>query len=139
MSNPFDTWLQELAAANKGGSSITSGIIPPAVRGDKWQTVLELPGDWSTATIAGVIRNTPDAGSALATMTVTGGTYDSGTNTTRFTASLAAGSGTNSTGGLPSDDDGNGVVRFPAAFTITPSGGTAELLFGFAFVLLGKV
>jgi hypothetical protein len=139
MSTRFDTWLQELAAAEKGGAEITSRIIRPAVRGDAWQALIELPGDWSSATITGAIRSEPDATGTLAAFTVSSGTYSSGTDTTTFTASLASGSGSNSTGSLSADDEGDGVVKLPAAFTITPSGGNAELLFGFAFVVLGKV
>lgn len=139
MKTQFDEWLAVLAAGSKGGPDLSPGIIPAAVRGDAWKCLLELPGDWSTATIAGAIRSSPDAGSVLATFTVGNGTYNSLTQTTTFTATLAGGSGSNSTGSLPGDSDGNGVAMFPAAFTITPSGGTAELMLGWAFIVQGKV
>lgn len=139
MKTDFDEWLAVLAAGNKGGPDISPGIIPAAVRGNAWVCPIELPGDWSGVTIAGAIRVAPDAGAVLATFTVTSGTYSSGAQTTTFTASLASGTGTNSTGALPADTDGNGLAVFPAAFTITPSGGVAELLLGFAFIVQGKV
>jgi hypothetical protein len=139
MKTDFDEWLALLAAGNKGGPDLCPGVIPAAVRGQAWTCAIELPGDYSGATIAGAIRVTPDAPSALATMTVTSGTYSGATNTTTFTASLAAGTGSNSTGALPADTDGNGYVALPAALTITPSGGSPELLMGWAFIVQGKV
>jgi len=139
MKTDFDEWLAMLAAGNKGGPDLCPSIIPAAVRGNAWTCPIELPGDYSTATIAGAVRSAPDASSVLVTMTVSSGTYSSATNTTTFTASLASGTGSNSTGALPTDTDGNGYVALPAAFTITPSGGSAELLMGWAFIVQGKV
>jgi hypothetical protein len=139
MKTDFDEWLAILAAGKKGGPDLCPGIIPAAVRGDPWTCPLELPGDFSGATITGAVRSTPDAASVLANMTVSSGTYSSAANTTLFTATLASGTGSNSTGSLPADTDGNGIVALPAAFTITPSGGSAELLMGFAFIVQGKV
>lgn len=139
MQTAFDDWLRLLAAAGKGGSEITPSIVPPAVRGDAWKCVIELPGDFSEATITGAIRNTPDAPATLASFSVSGGTYSSGTSTTTFTATLASGTGSNSTGILPADEDGDAIVALPAAFAITYLDGSAEMLFGFAFIVTGKV
>lgn len=138
MKTDFDEWLAVLAADRKGGRDFL-GIIPGATRGDAWQCLIELPGDFSGATIAGAIRSAPDASGVLASFTVGSGTYSTVTQSTTFAASLASGTGSNSTGVLPADSDGNGYAAFPAAFTITPAGGSAELLFGFAFILRGKV
>lgn len=136
MATEFDSWLRALAATGKGGSALTEIDIPAAIRGEAWSMPVLLAGDWSAGTLAGAIRATPDAATALATLTVTGGTYDSGTGFTSWTASLASGTGSNSTGSLPADTDGDGVERFPIAFTLTSISGT---LFGGAFTLLGKV
>ena len=139
MKTEFDEWLAVLAAGQKGGPDLSPGIIPAAVRGDPWKAPIELPGDYSTATLTGRIRIAPDAGAVLATMTITAGTYNSTTQTTTFTASLPGGSGSNGTGSLPADTDGNSVAAFPATFTITYADATSELLLGFAFVVQGKV
>jgi hypothetical protein len=138
MNTAFDNWLQLLTAAGKGGTSLADNDIPQAVRGDPWKMSILCPGDFSTATMAGVIRAAPDS-TVLATCSISAGTYDSGTGYTTWTASLASGSGANSTGSLPGDVDGDGYEAFPIAFTLTPSGGTAELFFGGAFILKGKV
>ena len=139
MSTTFDTWLQQLAAAGKGGSALSAVDIPPATRGVAWSLPIALQGDWTGATIAASIRATPDAGSALATLTIGSASYDAGSGFTNWTASLASGTGANSTGVLPADTDGDGVETFPISFFITPSGGTQSLLFGGTFTLLGKV
>lgn len=139
MPTPFDDWLQALAAAGKGGSALTAQDIPSATRGLPWSMPIVLQGNWTGATITAAIRAAPDAGSALATLTVTSASYNSSTGYTTWTASLASGSGANSTGSLPADTDGNGVEMFPISFLMTPSGGTEFLLFGGALTLLGKV
>lgn len=139
MKTTFDNWLQQLAAAGKGGSALTEIDLPPATRGLAWTLPITLEGDWTGATIAAAIRATPDASTALATLTMTSASYDSSTGFTAWTASLASGTGANSTGALPADTDGNGVEYFPISFLITPSGGSQSLLFGGAFILLGKV
>lgn len=136
MATTFDTWLHTLQAGGKGGASVSLKL---ATRGLAWEDVIEISGDWSDATIEGSIRAAPDAASALATVTVSAGTYDAGDDVTTFDVSLASGTGSNSTGILPSDSDGDGVEYLPIAFYMTPSGGSKELLFGAAFPLTGKV
>ena len=136
MSTSFDTWLQTLAAGSKGGSAIS---LPLATRGLKWEHDIEIGGDWTGSTLEGSISAAPDAASALATVTVGSLTYDSGDDVTTWSVSLAAGTGSNSTGVLPTDTDGDGVEYLPIAFYMTPSGGSKELLFGAAFPLTGKV
>lgn len=139
MSTTFDDWLKQLAAAGKGGTSLSTTDLPPATRGLAWSLPILLQGDWTGATIAAAIRAAPDAASALATVTVSSASYSSSTGFTTWTASLASGTGANSTGVLPADTDGNGVETFPISFLITPSGGAQSLFFGGAFTLLGKV
>lgn len=139
MPTPFDDWLQQLAAAGKGGSLLTATDIPPAVRGNAWSMPIRFAGDWTTGTIAGSLRAAPDAASALAAISFTAGSFDSVTGFTTWTASLASGTGANSTGSLPADTDGDGVEQFPMAVYLTPSGGAQLMLFGGLFTLLGKV
>lgn len=139
MKTTFDDWLQQLAAAGKGGALLSPIDLPPATRGLAWSLPIALAGDWSTAALAGAIRSAPDAVTALATLTIAGGTFDIGSGYTTWTASLTSGTGANSTGALPADTDGNGVETFPISFLITPSGGSQSLLFGGAFSLVGKV
>lgn len=136
MSTTFDTWLQTLAAGGKGGSAISLKI---ATRGLAWEDSIEISGDWSGATLEGSISAAPDAASALATVTIGSASYDSDADVTVWAVSLASGTGSNSTGILPSDTDGDGVEYLPIAFYLTPSGGSKELLFGAAFPLTGKV
>lgn len=136
MATTFDTWLQTLQAGGKGGASVSLKL---ATRGLSWEDVIEISGDWSDATIAGSIRAAPDAASALATVTVGSGSYDAGDDVTTFDVSLASGTGSNSTGILPSDSDGDGVEYLPIAFYMTLAPASQELLFGAAFPLTGKV
>lgn len=135
MNTTFDTWLATLAAGSKGGSAIS---MPLATRGLKWETDIEIPGNWSTATLEGSVSSAPDAASSLATVTVGSASYSAVDDTTTWTVSLASGTGANSTGVLPTDTDGDGVEYLPCAFYLTPSGGSKELLFGAAFALTGK-
>lgn len=138
MSTEFDTWLAELASAGKGGSDLTDSDIPPATRGLAWSMPIVFAGNWTSATITGTISASPDAASPLATLSFDTASYDSGLQETTWNASLASGTGSNSTGSLPADTDGDGVERFPLAVYLTPSGGTQMMLFGGLFTLLGK-
>lgn len=135
----FDDWLRALAAAGKGGASVSDTEMPAATRGLAWSIPIVLPGDWTGAAIVGAIRSTPDASTALVDFAMTGPTYDAGAGTTTWTAALAAGTGANSTGVLPADTDGDGVTELPISFLFTPSGGAQELLFGAKFTVFGKV
>jgi hypothetical protein len=139
MPTTFDTWLRVLAAAGKGGSALSASDIPAAVRGEYWPMNSQLSGNWTTATLEGAIRSEPDAASALATVSIGSPTFDAGAGVTTWTASLASGTGSNSTGSLPADTDGSGEEKLPIAFYITPSGGTRSMLFGGVFTLLGQV
>ena len=133
MATTFDEWLRQLALARKGPLR-----LPAATRGLSWSEPIRLSGDWTGATLAGAIRIGPDAGgAALASFTVTGPVVADGYST--FTLSLAAGSGGNSTGVLPADDEFDGIVELPFSLLITPSGGSQQLLVGGVFPLLGKV
>lgn len=134
MKTDFDDWLVVLAARGKGGSAVPERDIPLAVRSLAWSMPLVLGGNWTAATLTGAIRVAPDAASTLASFTIGAPSYDAGTGKTTWAVSLAAGSGANSTGVLPADAEGDGVVYLPAAFTLN-----GELLFGFAFPLAGKV
>ena len=136
ITTTFDPWLQLLAAGGKGGSAIT---LPLAIRTLKWEHVLVLDGNWADATLEGSISASPDAASALATVTIGTPAYDSATASTSWTVILAAGTGSNSTGSLPTDTDGDGVEYLPIAFYLTPDGGSKDMLFGAALPLTGKV
>jgi len=136
MQTNFDTWLQALAAGGKGGSAV---VLKTATRGLVWSDVIVIDGNWLTATLEGSISAAPDAASVLANVIVNSPSYDGSDDVTLWTVSLAAGTGSNSTGSLPTDTDGDGVEYLPIAFYLTPSGGSKELLFGTAFPLIGKV
>lgn len=138
MATTFDDWLVAMGAAGKGGDKL-AGLVTPAIRGLKWTLPVRLQGNYLSATLTGFVLAAPDAASPLATITVGSPTYDSGTGYTSWTASLASGTGANSTGVLPADGEGDGVVSLPAAFHLTPSGGDEDVLFAFEFKLLGKV
>jgi hypothetical protein len=139
MATDFDNWLRELAQAGKGGSALSSVDIPAAVRGEAWAWPIFLEGNWTSATMEATIRSAPDAASVLATVSIGSASYDSGTGFTSWAGSLAAGTGSNSTGSLPVDTDGSGEEKFPLALYMTPSGGTKMMILGGAFTLLGKV
>lgn len=136
MNTNFDTWLQALAAGGKGGAAV---VLKTATRGLAWSEVIQINGNWLTATLEGSISAAPDAPSVLATISVNSPQYDGSDNVTFWTASLASGSGANSTGSLPTDTDGDGVEYLPVAFYLKPSDGPKELLFGTVFPLTGKV
>ena len=132
MTTTFDDWLRALAAGGKGPISLTG-----AMRGLAWSAPVELAGDWTGAVLTGAMRSMPDAASVLADFTVSGPVVAGGTST--WTIGLAAGSGAGSTGALPADGDGDGVVYLPFTLILTPSGLDAELLLGGTFTLIGEV
>lgn len=130
---PFDGWLSQLAGSGKGGFT-----LPAASRTRKYTVGVQIPGDFTGATMRAEVRAGPDAGgSALASFTVTGPVVAGGNST--FSLSLAAGSGANSTGVLPADAAGDGTVWLAVDVLLTPSGGTEELLFGAALPLVGRI
>lgn len=140
MKTTFDNWLRALAADLKGGTGLGGEDIPAAVRGEKWRLLVRLEGDWTASTLTGAVRIQPDAASPLVTITCAAPIYDAGADLTTWITSLAAGTGANATGNaaLPADGDADGVTALPAAYHLTTAGDT-QLLFGFAFVLVGNV
>jgi hypothetical protein len=133
MATTFDDWLRQLAIARKGPLR-----LPAATRGLAYSEPVRVAGDWTGATLAGAIRSGPDAaGAPLATFTIAGPVVADGFST--WTLALAAGSGANSTGGLPVDGDLDGVVELPFSLLITPLGLDQQLLVGGVFPVLGKV
>jgi hypothetical protein len=129
----FDDWLRDLAAAGKGGITLT------ARRGLAFNLLFTLPGDWTGATLEGQVRTAPDAASSLSAFTCSTGTYDAGLGLTPFTATLDAGTGVGSTGVLTAAPTGDPHADFVFDLLLTPSGGDKELLFGGVLRLLGKV
>lgn len=131
-STHFDRWLEALRAAGKGPVN-----LPAASRGLAYSTTFSLPGDWTGATARAEIRAEPGSGTVLAEFSKTNEGFADGV--TVFTLELSSGTSTNSTGILPSDPTGDGVVRLPYDILLTPSGGSEELLFGGIFTLLDRV
>lgn len=132
----FDTWLATLASA---GKLLPADQFPIATRGLAWSNPIELAGNWTGATLTGSISAAPDAASALVAFTIGALSYNATDDVTVWQASLASGTGSNSTGALPSDSNGDGVEALPCAFYLTPSGGANEMLFGTAFRVAGRV
>lgn len=136
MATTFDAWLAACAAAGKGGAR----LIFTAIRGQQYQAVVDLSGDWTGATMAAYVRQRPDAdGDPLVDFAVTGPlvTEIDGAPWSAFTLTLVAGSGADSTGALPADDDADGIVELPLFINLTASGGSAELLAGGIMRVLG--
>lgn len=136
MATTFDTWLAACHAAGKGGAR----WIWTATRGLAYTGVVDMDGDWTGATMAAYVRQQPDAaGDPLVEFTVTGpvvATVD-GAPRSVFTFTLASGTGANSTGILPADDDGDGVVDLPLFVTITPSASSEQLYAGGIMRVIG--
>lgn len=131
-STHFQDWLNLLAIAKTGPYT-----LKPAVRGQLWTFSFSVPGDLTTATLTGEVRSGPDSGTALAEFTIGTPAFNDGYTT--WAISLAAGTGPNSTGSLPSDGDGNGTEYFPYDFLLKPSGGSAGRLFGGLLPLSGHI
>ena len=133
MKSRWEAWLRELARSGKGGVTLDA-----ASRGRKYVLTINLPGDYTAATLAGRVRSSPDApGDPLATFAI--GTPSLAAGVTSFECTLAAGTGAGSTGILPADSDADGREEFPVEFELTPSGGDLELLFGAVLPLTGKI
>lgn len=136
MATTFNAWLAACAAAGKGGPR----LIFTAVRGQQYQAVLDLSGDWTGATLTAYVRQQPDAaGDPLVDFAVTGPVVVDvdGAPWSAFTVTLASGAGADSTGALPADNDGDGVAEFPLFINLAESGGSAELLAGGIMRVLG--
>jgi hypothetical protein len=129
MSSPYTDWLLSLGGLRAD--------LPPCVRGLAVSHTFTYPGDVTDATLEGSVKASPDATSELAVFTI--GTPEFADGVTTWTISLAAGSGSNSTGALPADTDGNGVEAFVYDLLLTLSGGTAERIAGGLFNVSGFV
>ena len=129
MSYPYTDWLLSL-----GSRRVT---LPPAVRGLAYSKTVSYPGDVRTATIRGTAKAAPDQATELATFTF--GTPSLIDGRTVWAFSLPGGFGANSTGALPADDDGNGVVNLVFDFLITLPGLSEDRLVGGIFPLSGFV
>lgn len=133
MSSQWDAWKATLAAQQKGPLDLV-----PATRGQFYRQPISFsPGDFTTATLTGSVRSSPDSTTPLATFTIGTPTFADGKTT--WIVSLAEGSGANSTGALPVDGDGNGVESFPYDFLLKFSGGKAERLFGGLLPVSGHI
>jgi len=132
MNTTFDAWLRECEAAGQGGPD----FVWRGLRGTAASWALVLDGNWTGATMRGILRLSPDAaGDPLVSFTVSSPTVTTveGETTTRFAFSLT-GSQIN---GLPADTDGDGVARFALLTWLTPSGGTESFFMGGVFTALG--
>lgn len=135
MNTHFDAWLRECAAAGKGGPD----LVWRPTRGTAFSQSLLLQGNWTGATMRAQIEVQPDSPNALATFAVSGPSVTTvdGQTFTRFTFSLAAGSGGNSTGILPADADGDGLVSLALLIWLTPAGGVEDFFAGGIVTVLG--
>jgi len=129
MSSAYTDWLLSLGKLRAD--------LPPCVRGLAVSHTLTYPGNVTTATLAGSVKAAPDATSELAVFTI--GTPVFADGVTTWTFSLAAGSGSNSTGALPADTNGDGVEMFIYDLLLTISGGTARRIAGGLFPVSGFV
>lgn len=135
MATPFDDWLKACLAAGRGGPE----VVWYGTRGEAFPGAVIIAGDWTTAAVAAVLKQMPDAAGVLVTFTVgaaalvtiAGATY------TRFPVTLASGTAANSTGILPAAGATPGLVEFALIVWLTPAGGTRDLFLGGRFQLLG--
>ena len=121
-----DEWLRQLAAANKLGEKWRPG------RHEPWTQVIDLPGNFTGATLAGHVRLYPDApGDPLVAFTVTGPVVALGRS--KFTLALTEAQ----LEALPSAPAGDGSVALVYDLLLTPSGQPKERLFGEEFIVVG--
>lgn len=132
MTTQWNIWKNTLSAQQKGPHDLT-----PATRGQFYQVPIIAAGDLTAATLTGSVRSSPDSTSTLAVFSVAAPTFADGKTT--WVASLAEGSGANSTGSLPVDGDGNGVEQFPYDFLLKFPGEKAERLFGGLLPVSGHI
>lgn len=129
----FDIWMRALSAAQKGPVT-----LPGASRGRSYTTTVSIDGDWAGATMRAEARLYPDApGDPIATFNVEGPVIEAGMSV--FTLTLAAGTGSNSTGVFPADAALDGVTRFAVDVLLTVPGAEEDLLFGGVLPILGRV
>jgi hypothetical protein len=117
MSSEWTDWLNQLALDKKGPVRFSA-----ATRGLPWASVVQFPGNVTTATLEMEVRAAPNSPTKLLDVTV--GTPAFADGLTTWVISLT-GSQTN---GLPTTE--NGVAEFPVDAVLTLSGGIAERLFG---------
>lgn len=111
MRPEWKDWIAQLKADGKYMA------VPAITRGKGYAFIFTVTGDVSADAFAGAIRASPDAaGSALATFTVSVGSYAGGV--TPVTFSLASGT----TAALPADSAAKGVIYLPFDILHTPSG-----------------
>ena len=125
----FDQWLAALAAAGKRAADINID------RGIAFSYTFAIEGDWTGATVESDLREHPDTGSVLESMTASAASYSAGTDLTSFTLSLAAAA----TATLPTDPTGDAVTRLAWDVLFTPSGGSKMRLMGAVANVIGEV
>jgi len=133
VNTQFDEWLRALARGGKGPAPFRL-----ATRGRLWRETIRLPGNWAGAATRAQIRLYPDAPGAPLATCLTIGPFVEG-DTTVFILQLGGGVGADSTGNLPGDPDGGGVVNFAIDVLLAPAGESEKLLFGGIFELAGRV
>lgn len=102
----FPEWLSLLAQASHGPL-----ILPACVRAREYRPVLEIEGDWRSATMAGQVKSAPNAATALATFGFGTGTLfvEAGGTYTRF---ANFGLTATATGALPALPEGVDAFLF---------------------------
>lgn len=127
----FEDWLRRLAVAE-----LLVENVPPAFRAIKWEQPVEIEGNYTGAALEGSVSLAPNS-TPLAVFSFTGPVVAGGFST--WTASLAAGTGANSTGKLwtdAGDGDGNGLIELAMMLRLTPSGGSQDVLLGGVFTVM---
>lgn len=107
--------------------------MPMTVRGLAISHTVTYPGDVTSATLIGAIKESPDATAELAVFTVGEPVFTNGV--TSWTISLTG----SQTGALPADGDGDGREDFIYDFLLTLPGGSFARIFGGLFPLSGFV
>lgn len=126
---PYADWLASLGSRRAD--------LPPCVRKLAVSHTLTYPGDVTAATLTGSVKAAPDSATELAVFTVSSPAFADGA--TRWTFSLPAGTGSNSTGALPADAVGEGTITLIYDLLLTLPGGTAERIAGGLFPVSGFV
>jgi hypothetical protein len=131
MATQYTDWLLSLGGRN--------APLPPCDRRLAVTHFYEFPGNVTTATLSGSVKASPDATTELAVFTIGTPVFDPDENVTRWAFSLPAGTGSNSTGALPADGNGDGVVYFVYDLLLTLSGGVTRRVAGGLFPVSGFV
>ena len=120
-------WLRALAAAGRGPLGIA------AVRGEALTRTITISADLTDSVMAGSIRTSPDAATALVDFAITLPTVTAGIST--FTLSLTA----EQVDTLPADTAARGVIELPWAVRLTMPEYEEATLVGGVFTLAGRV